>query len=69
MTYDHWKSTEPDYDDGTMGDCDCCSKYRPLSRCWAYGIETWACDECRGFEESEPRTEEDLDQEDEEQQR
>jgi hypothetical protein len=30
--------------------CDCCARYVPrdeISRCWAFGIETFACDECR----------------------
>jgi hypothetical protein len=53
MTYDHWKTTEPD--DGAeppieadeLRECDCCGKLAVLSRCWAYGIETFACDECR----------------------
>lgn len=49
-TYDDWKTTEPDpYADEPVGECDCCGKMRPLSKCWAYGIETWACDECRGL--------------------
>lgn len=34
----------------TDGDCDCCGRMRPLTRCWAYGIETFACDECLGIE-------------------
>jgi hypothetical protein len=33
--------------------CDCCEKYRPLSLCWAHGLETWACDECRGLEQED----------------
>lgn len=34
-----------------FGNCDCCGKKRPLSRCWAPGdVETFACDECRGIE-------------------
>jgi hypothetical protein len=28
-------------------DCDCCDRKNvPLRRCWAYGIETFACEEC-----------------------
>jgi hypothetical protein len=51
MTYDTWKTTNPD--DERLGEpvaeCDCCGKMRPLARCWApVGVETWACDECRG---------------------
>lgn len=30
-------------------ECDCCGYFRPLSRTWAYGIETFACDQCRGW--------------------
>jgi hypothetical protein len=53
MSYDRWKSTDPDLHAGEpFGACDCCGKHRPLSRCWTgvgvSGIETWACDECRG---------------------
>lgn len=33
-----------------MYECDCCSKVRELTRCWtSCGIETFACDECRGL--------------------
>jgi hypothetical protein len=31
--------------------CDCCEQYvarDQITRCWAYGIETYACDACRG---------------------
>ena len=42
-TYDDWKTTEPDpYADKSVGECDCCGKMRPLSRCWAPGgVETY----------------------------
>ena len=30
------------------GQCDCCGRQRELSRVWAFGIETFACEECRG---------------------
>jgi hypothetical protein len=31
-----------------FGECDCCTKpNRVLHRCEAYGIETYACAECR----------------------
>ena len=32
-----------------MSDCDCCGKNRKLSWTFIYGIETFACDECRGM--------------------
>jgi hypothetical protein len=32
-------------------ECDCCGEMKLLSRCLAYGIETFACDACRGEEE------------------
>lgn len=34
--------------------CDCCEKPVPrdqISRCWMTGIETFACDDCRGINE------------------
>jgi hypothetical protein len=31
-----------------LADCDCCGKEAPLSRCFSYGLETFACDACRG---------------------
>jgi hypothetical protein len=35
-----------------LASCDCCdAKVRKLYRCWAYGIETFACAKCRGLEE------------------
>ena len=53
MTYDNWKTTNPDDEQlgDPVGQCDCCGKMRPLSQCWAFGIETWACEECRGDDE------------------
>jgi hypothetical protein len=83
VTYDHWKTTNPDdewigpepppclpqrtsrgnycadcgapegecwWDAPELATCDCCDKSVPaeeISRCWAYGIETFACEECR----------------------
>jgi hypothetical protein len=39
----------------SMGHCDCCDQYRPLSKCTAAGgIETYACYPCRGFDEIDP---------------
>jgi hypothetical protein len=32
--------------------CDCCDKRPGTARIFAFGIETWACDECRGVEPS-----------------
>ena len=52
MTYDHWKTTEPQpSSDGY--ECDCCGRTDggEISRVWAYGIETFACARCRGDEE------------------
>jgi hypothetical protein len=52
MTYDHWKTTEPEpFDEEPKGECDCCGRVRPLTRCWPFGMETFACDECRGVDE------------------
>ena len=39
-------SADPE-DEEEAGQCDCCGEYRPLTHCWAFGIETYACDECR----------------------
>jgi hypothetical protein len=49
-TYDEWKTTNPaDFADD--GECDCCARKRPLTQCFtSCGLETWACDECRGIE-------------------
>ena len=44
-----------------IGYCDCCDKERNLTRCWAAGIETFACWECRGWDE-DPDADEDEDQ-------
>jgi hypothetical protein len=36
-------------DGRAIGECDACGKKRPLSRCWTTtGLETYACDVCRG---------------------
>lgn len=50
-TYDNWKlaspDDEPDYNNtDPVDECDCCGKKRPLTRTWAYQIETWHCEEC-----------------------
>jgi hypothetical protein len=40
--------------------CDCCGEFRySITRCWAYGIETFACGACRGDPEAEAEAEED----------
>lgn len=30
-------------------ECDCCGKRGAVSKCFAFGIETYACDDCRGM--------------------
>jgi hypothetical protein len=30
-----------------LAECDCCGQLRGLSRCWAHGIETFACEDCQ----------------------
>lgn len=57
-TYDEWKTTNPadgELGDGPIAPCDCCGKVRPLTRCWPFGTETWACDECREPDPDEAR--------------
>jgi hypothetical protein len=34
-----------------LGECDCCARQRPLSRVIAFGIETFACEGCRQWDE------------------
>ena len=34
-----------------MSECDCCGEYAETTRCWVTGIETFACDKCRGVAE------------------
>ena len=47
---------------GPKADCDCCGKYAPLTFSVSFGIDTWACEECRGNPEphvspiTEPRS-------------
>jgi hypothetical protein len=31
-----------------VNQCDCCGQATELTRCEAYGIETFACEKCRG---------------------
>ena len=35
--------------DGQQRSCDCCGRNAELGMVIAYGIETWACDRCRGM--------------------
>ena len=35
-------------DDAAPAECDCCGRMAELTQTWACGLETWACDECRG---------------------
>lgn len=38
-------------DQPELYECDCCGKMvEPdcMARCWPFGIETFACEECRG---------------------
>ena len=38
----------PECDGEGCAECDACGKMKPgVSKCWAYGIETYACDDCR----------------------
>ena len=49
----HWTQSEtgePHHVD-CVGQCDCCERMKPLTQCWLGGLETWACDECRGDKE------------------
>ena len=32
------------------GGCDCCGRDRYLHQVWASGTETWACNECLGWD-------------------
>jgi hypothetical protein len=58
-THDAWKTHNPadaeignTHEDDTS-QCDCCARMVPrdeISRCWTTdGIETFACDDCRGW--------------------
>ena len=40
--------TPYDEEYGPKSSCDCCGKYRPLTFSVSFGIDTWACEECRG---------------------
>lgn len=46
----------PGYDEANAYQCDCCGRMvekERIGRVWAYGIETYACDKCRGWEDEE----------------
>jgi hypothetical protein len=52
MSYDHWKTTEPDEPEEWAA-CDNCGVHKPLRQMrtiFTPGCETWACDECCGGE-------------------
>jgi hypothetical protein len=46
------------------GSCDCCGEYRKLHRAMPdpFGIETWACSTCGGWEDEDELPEPDLDE-------
>ena len=45
MTYDHWKTTEPEEH---ASECDCCGRMQTgCVDIVAYGLDTHACPECR----------------------
>jgi hypothetical protein len=50
MTYDHWKTTEPDLlDDRLVSCCDCCGEYKPGCEDLTWnGMDVHACPKCRG---------------------
>lgn len=51
--YDTWKASNPadDAEEEPFYECDCCGKKRFVSQCWTSdGLETFACDECRGVD-------------------
>jgi hypothetical protein len=51
MTYDKWKSTEPDTRQDSHGECDHCGRWRRLTRCWtSIGKEMLCCEECQDHE-------------------
>lgn len=50
MILPHPMDDHTGFADPSKYDCDCCGKHRRCSRVWAMGIETFACDECRGID-------------------
>jgi hypothetical protein len=51
MTYDNWKTTNPDDRFLQSSECDCCGRRRRTAFVLAFGnLETFACAECRGHE-------------------
>jgi hypothetical protein len=58
MTYDHWKTTEPEQDGDEFpqhfSQCDCCGEMKPDCEDIVYqGMDTHACFKCRGNAEDE----------------
>jgi hypothetical protein len=53
-TDNHYRETDvgqcPKCEGDGCGECDVCGRRAPLTKCWPMGIETHACDECRGEE-------------------
>lgn len=48
----YWDDDEID-EAPELYECDCCGKMvepDSISRCWPFGIETYACEKCRGVE-------------------
>lgn len=54
MTYDHWKTTEPEPNE-PWDVCDCCRRPYLMRKLWDYG-DKLLCDECVPNEEpGEPK--------------
>lgn len=44
-----WNLGPPEPAEPKLARCDCCGgRCETVSRCWYAGIETFACEECRG---------------------
>ena len=57
MTYDNWKTTEPDPGDyEPFGECHWCGYRAQLYRMWLLtGVEGWFCSDCEEELETESR--------------
>jgi hypothetical protein len=44
----YWCNVADIWEKENVSECDCCGRPAVLSRCIAYGIEIYACDDCRG---------------------